>query len=272
MRRTVAGLAFAVATAGCAGTGPDPVAESSARVAGEIVFDARMEPSEPMRGADFWPAGGGEEVVYRSVEGKPAEHDEAVGGAEEAPTGAASRSWRIERSESTDGGAPEWEERRFKNDELVRIDRLRWTASGEIVLTETVNKDRGLISRYEPALVIAPGRIRPGQRLTQEAHVTVHPESDPERINQRGDATNTIEYVGDQRLRTPAGSFRAARLESTFEGSFGISNVTSTTTSWLVESVGLAAERYEERVKALLPISQRSHWFVIVKRSQEPGS
>jgi len=241
-------------------------APSDSRVVAEKAFGSEADPKGAFRAEAFWPGETGREVVYTSVQEERTVEDIGWGEQEqaEAPT-----TWRIERGPAEGDGRVRWEERRYAEGELVRIDRLQRLESGELQLLETVTKGRAVISRYDPPMIILPATLEPGETLSQDVRVTVHPESDPEQVQNRGDATNTIEYVADQRVRTPVGEFMAARLESKFEGDFGVSTVTSNTTSWLVEDLGLVAERYEQQVQALLPISQKSHWFVIVKRPQE---
>lgn len=127
---------------------------------------------------------------------------------------------------------------------------------GGWAMTRSVTPDRGVITDYDPPMLVYPARIEPGARLTQSVKLTVHPLSDPERVQSRGTATNTIELAGRQMVRTAAGEIEALRLRATFEGAFGVARVRRVTDSWHAPQLGLVAEETHERVTALgAPVS-----------------
>ncbi len=157
----------------------------------------------------------------------------------------------IERVKTGEKG--EWEHRRRREGrkEPERIDRIRVESDGSVVLIETETAEHAVISRYDPPLVLAPAKLAPGETAEQSITLTVHPMSDPEKVNHRGRATNRITYVGDQTVQTGEGAIVAARLEAEFEADLGVTKVKNTTIEWRAEPYGLIAERGDEQARAL---------------------
>ncbi len=173
----------------------------------------------------------------------------------------------IKRSDPDHEGLIELSRQKASETKPFRIDRVRWQHDGSIVLIETETRDEQVLSRYDPPLVLMPARLAPNEPHVQQVHLTVHPLKNPKRISHQGPAENTLLYVGKQRIRTQAGAFEAARVESRFTANLGLAQVDNETISLYAPTVGLVAERGTEQAKTFGIAVKNDSWeFVLSER------
>ncbi|TVQ30490.1 MAG: hypothetical protein EA376_12640 [Phycisphaeraceae bacterium] len=236
----------AVSAAGCR-SAPIDVGE-------DLGFMQEAAPGKVLSGHDAMPAKASR-FTYAITEGRGAgsdviiiqerdENDEIV--------------WIVSRAPANDPDKP------------TRRDRIRYEDDGSIVLLETHNIDRDVISRFDPPLIILPSELKPDDPHEQKLTMTLHPPSTPDRERDRGDARNTITLVASQRLETGDGGFDALRIEAVLEADLRAAKVLNKTDTWIVPETGMVAERYNEEARAFgIVVSSRTHLMVVKEIENE---
>lgn len=237
--RVSAGLLAAAVLTGC-GTlrAPDlaaPAAEGDADAAGPGVTDAVLTPRSayPMLRDDA-PSSSTQRVRYQRGEHR--------GGA-----GAIHRG-------RDEGGVVTVRERPPGADGPISVRTTLIDGSGRYVLTRSVEHEEGVVSVFDPPLLIMPANLRARQPVTTEFTIRVYrgEESadgggEPEHT---GAGRQTIELLGAQPLPgDDAQAEPALVVHVVFEAEFGPAKVERRTKRWFRPGAGPVAESFAERVR-----------------------
>lgn len=134
--------------------------------------------------------------------------------------------------------------------DLGRLSELSMVTlpDGTVAIARSVERSEGVATDFDPPMVLVPGRLARGERVEQDVRLTVRPLGNPEQVRNAGAGRRVVEYVGDERVRTPAGEFAARRLRTTLTGNLGGPELRVTVDLWYADGVGLVAEDSRERV------------------------
>ena len=142
--------------------------------------------------------------------------------------------------------------------------------AGDIIMPVTIDHAENALTRFDPPLLIAPKTLQPGAPVEAEADMTVLDSRNLKRQRERGKAKRTIEYIDDQRIRTPLGEFRAKRIVVHFAADLRLADAENTTTYWLAPDLGIIAQLREEEVRILGLISTRKRTvFVLIEAPEQ---
>lgn len=120
---------------------------------------------------------------------------------------------------------------------------------GNIVLDATIDHQHSAISIFEPPLVIAYRELAPRQPRRDETAMRVVDLNNPEIQREFGTAVRTIEYINDERIRTPTGEFLVKHIEVRFVADLQMANAVTDLTLYVVPALGVVAEQRRESVK-----------------------
>ena len=135
--------------------------------------------------------------------------------------------------------------------ETIRLD----DETGNLVITETIDRAHDARTAYEPALVLIYANQEPGKRYEQSSKATVWSIRNPSRKQDEGMVKRTMIYETDQRIGTAVtGKVIAHRIRSVQTIDFRRADVETETVIWYVEEIGPAAILETERVRAIGPL------------------
>lgn len=159
--------------------------------------------------------------------------------------------WMVRETVEMESGRPRVRE--------LMLERL---GDGSIALRREVNRGERVIVDFEPSLVIYPAKLTPGETFEQNVRMTVHPISDPERVQTQGDATQRITWEGGERIATPTGERECVKLVAVFEADLGGPQVVNETQEWLADGAGVVAMKKMERTTLLgVRVRANSEWW-----------
>jgi hypothetical protein len=141
--------------------------------------------------------------------------------------------------------------------------------AGDIIMPATIDHHEQALTRFDPPLLIAPQTLESGMPIETEAGMVVVDARNPAQQRERGTAKRSIEYIDDQRIRTPLGEFRAKRIVVHFTADLTMADANNTTTYWLAPEEGVIAQLREEEVRILGLISNRKRSVLVLIES--PG-
>lgn len=219
------------------GAGTDPGAIPGA---GQVVDDERfviletLPPGEAIAGEDLYPFRPGERIFLRLDDDAAGEEVVCSGG----PTDEHDAAFALAQGEA-------------------RIEYWAHNEAGGITMPVTLDHDERALTRFDPPLLIAPRTLAPGAPVEAEADMTVLDSRNPNRQRERGKAKRSIEYIDDQRIRTPLGEFCAQRIVVHFAADLRLADAENVTTYWLAPGLGVIARLREEEVRILGLISTR---------------
>jgi hypothetical protein len=179
---------------------------------------------------------------------------------EEGPTPRASATLSIEPADDGHAAALmvfaiEGEERFRWRRAIARDDEGRW------LLHRFDDGDRWWRTEFTPPSVILDAGATPGAPIERGLAIRVSPLHEPEKTSHKGRGTFTMEIVGRQRVRGPAGPVDAIVVRTTLDSRFGVASATSETETWLAHPEGLIAERSEEVIRVLGIETERKRWM-----------
>ena len=122
---------------------------------------------------------------------------------------------------------------------------------GNIVLDATIDHEHSAISIFEPPLIIAYRELAPRQPRRDETAMRVVDLNNTETQRESGTAVRTIEYINDERIRTPTGEFLVKHIEVRFVADLQVANAVTDLTLYVVPALGVVAEQRRESVKFL---------------------
>lgn len=176
-----------------------------------------------------------------------------------AESGAWNAQWRASEADSS-------------SERLVREEQWRENDAG-IVLTRSVDHVERVEVLFDPPLLVLPAQLEPGQTATERLRMTVHPLGDRSRTRAAGPVVQEVTDLGHDRVRTPAGTWVARHLRSVFTADLSGTKVRNQTDQWLVDGVGLVAQKRSERTTLLgVPVrSMDEAWAMLPAEPALPG-
>lgn len=127
-----------------------------------------------------------------------------------------------------------------------------------LVLSYSLNFERGVRVDMDPAPITVPARIEPGETLTREMRIRLPLLDNPKRLREKGTAISEITYLDDQRIRTADGTFDTKHFREVFTSRFAAATAVRTTDRWFAPGKGLIAERWSEAVSVLGVVIERT--------------
>jgi hypothetical protein len=127
-----------------------------------------------------------------------------------------------------------------------QVQHLRQAGPGVIEMVAVEDDKHDVISLFAPPLVVMDAGLTPGEPRRIESEVRVVKRGNRSQQVDQGRCVWSIVYDGDQRVRTPAGTFDCKRIRTEYRGRFTAAQVTSVTHAYPHETLGLIAESYRE--------------------------
>lgn len=152
-----------------------------------------------------------------------------------------------------------------ENQEIVY---LKQDEDGTWLMPAHLDIQESAVSQFSPAIVLAPAQLNPGEQHTSQAAIRVVDRRNSARVKERGTAIRTIEYVGDQRVRTPLGEFIARRVEVNFLADLRLADAEEHTILFIDPDDGIIAEQTRRQVKVLGAFSTDNSRTIVLM----PGS
>ncbi|MEM9082728.1 MAG: hypothetical protein AAGB34_03965 [Planctomycetota bacterium] len=135
---------------------------------------------------------------------------------------------------------------RLENDEVVLVRTIVGTADGGIGVSEVLEADRGLITRFAPPLVLMPGNL--GQEpFMQRVNVTVSPEDDPSAVERKGTGQLVMRLADPEAATDQANRQATHSVASTMALSFPPASVKRHSGRFF-DTSGLVEEVWDERI------------------------
>lgn len=131
---------------------------------------------------------------------------------------------------------------------------LREEADGSLVMPEQRSFDRDVRTVFDPPLAVFPAALESDAPFVMTSRMTVHPLKRPKAIKERGTARVEISLRGSEGQEGSG----AVVMRTVFTADLQSADVVRTTDRWFVRGEGMSRERYEETVKALGLIIERS--------------
>lgn len=143
--------------------------------------------------------------------------------------------------------------------------RMLVTDAGDLVMARVLQRDRSVITAFDPPILVVPARINAGATIRQDSSVTVYDLAKPTRVKDKGTATLEARHLGiaapeqspasapAQSGRTPAWGAppRGAIIYTTnLTIELGAATSQRFTERWFLPTA-LLREAYEERIRVL---------------------
>lgn len=129
---------------------------------------------------------------------------------------------------------------------------LREAGGGSLVLPSQVTHPYQAIVYFEPPLSYLIAGLKPGESRVFDGRMDVYSVSNPAIKWYTGRIRATTAYAGVYRIRTPAGSFRAALIKTEYQiDIFAVVSVKDTLYTFYAEGVGKVAEAEHRRIAAM---------------------
>ncbi|HVZ94247.1 MAG TPA: hypothetical protein VG797_07030 [Phycisphaerales bacterium] len=135
-----------------------------------------------------------------------------------------------------------------------------------LVVESSIDYVHGVKVEFSPKLVAAPAAgLAPGIAFKQSPAIRLPTIKNPSKIRERGTSVREVTYLGDQTVRFRGVTWEAHHCREVVTNDLKSAKATRTTDRWIVDGVGLVAERYEEKVTALgLPIESTVRALVLL--------
>jgi len=119
------------------------------------------------------------------------------------------------------------------------------------IVAET-DADQGVITRYSPPLPLLVAGMQAGDSKQMTLQVSVFDLTDPTDQTHSGSLNTTLTYVGAYQVTVPAGTFNAALLRWSFNGTIGPATVEDIQARFVSPYVGMVAAAEKRDVAAFL--------------------
>ena len=133
---------------------------------------------------------------------------------------------------------------------------LERDARGNLIVTKMPNRERDVVTRFDPPLIHARPETTRAEERSQDVKMLVADYEDPDDIDRRGSSTNTITYLGDATTTMNGETVTAMLVRTTLVSTFGPAKVNRTTDRWFVPDRGLVGESYTETVRVFGVVSE----------------
>lgn len=128
---------------------------------------------------------------------------------------------------------------------------------GSLLVVRMPNRERDVVTIFEPALVHLPESLDPSSPAEQSLTMLIADFDSPDRVTRRGDAQSTITLVGSEELLVEGRPTQAAVVRTELVSTFGPAQVNRVTDRWFVRGEGLVGERYDETVRIFNVVSEQ---------------
>ena len=136
---------------------------------------------------------------------------------------------------------------------------FRQDESGDILLSAVIEHGENAISLFNPPLVAAYHRLKPGESHTQDVAMKVVNLNNPSRLRESGRAKQTITYLDDCQVRMRWGTFAARRLSVIFDADLRLAQVHVETILYVVPGYGILIEETKKTIQILGIIPQHEN-------------
>jgi len=129
---------------------------------------------------------------------------------------------------------------------------LREMSGGGLVLPSQVTNQYQALVHFEPPLSYLIAGIGPGESRTFNGRMDVYSANNPAIRWYTGRIRATTVYTGVYQVKTPAGAFRAALIQTEYQiDIFAVVSVTDTLYTFYAEGIGKVAEAEHRRIAAM---------------------
>jgi hypothetical protein len=135
---------------------------------------------------------------------------------------------------------------------------------GSLAISREVNRAEKVIVEFDPPLVVYPVKLTAGEPFEQKLRMIVHPINDATKVQNQGDAKQTIRYEGTERIQTPLGMLDTIKTVATLEADLGGPQVVNETQEWLAKGIGVVAIKEMERTTLFgVRVRANNEWWVV---------
>ncbi|MFM9956473.1 MAG: hypothetical protein ACKVZJ_00210 [Phycisphaerales bacterium] len=138
--------------------------------------------------------------------------------------------------------------------------RMLVSEAGDFSMSKVVQRDRSVITLFEPPVLVMPARINPGATVRQDVAVTIYELDRPKKVKDKGTASVEITYAGlgpppasaDGSTPSADDAERAGKriLRSSLLIDLSAAKSERFTERWF-DASGLVRETYEEKIRVL---------------------
>ena len=146
-----------------------------------------------------------------------------------------------------------------------RVSYWRADEQDNIVMTVVFEAKDEALTQFAKPLLIARASFDKGVAAATSATMRVVDANDPSRQREFGKATRTLQYVDDQRIRTPMGEFTAKRISIRFRADLRMADVDEVTMLWIVPGTGIVAQSSTEQVKVMGVGKKKTRTLVLLE-------
>lgn len=159
-----------------------------------------------------------------------------------------------------------WMVHTVEGGERQRSVLLARTAKG-VSMLESIEYGRNTHTFFrDGGLLMMPTQARPEGRYGNTVIVEIFDLDNIERIRERGTATRTIEYLADESLITPAGTFMASRVRSALSMQLGSARVERINTLWVEPELGIVGDDESLVVRVFgVPLQNESRLLLLAE-------
>lgn len=114
------------------------------------------------------------------------------------------------------------------------------------------DRDQGVISRFTPPEPLLVAGMNAGDIQTETIAVKVYDLDDPTDLDHQGTLNLTLTYVGAYKVTVPAGTYDAALLLWSYNGSVGPASIEDIQARFVAPGVGMVAAAERRDISAML--------------------
>ncbi len=151
---------------------------------------------------------------------------------------------------------------------------LERNEQGALVVLRMPNRERDVVTRFDPPFVHLPASLERNQPAKQDLTMLIADFDKPGTITRRGDSTSTITLLGGQHLTIGGEDSIAVIVRAELVSTFGPAKVNRTTDRWFVTETGFVGERFTETVRIFGIQSEKREqeiWLDGVERPDDPA-
>ena len=139
-----------------------------------------------------------------------------------------------------------------------RSEFWRLDESGNVVMPAVISQTDRAISLFKPPLIVAYNELAPGELRKQVVAMRVVDARNPTRQRETGTATQTIEYVDDQLIRTPIGEILTRRVIVNFKADLQFADAQTSSVLYVNDALGIVVQERLQLI-SVLGLSARRH-------------
>lgn len=144
-----------------------------------------------------------------------------------------------------------------------QVRHLSADGEGGLRLHVVVDIGRDAITRFEPALPVLLTDLKPNEPVTNTAQTTVTRHTNPDRQLATGESSMTLTLDGEQKVKTPAGTFDTKRIKIEYTADLSFAKVNSVTWAYYAKGIGIVAEHHDEQTVVVMFPKHRERTIVL---------